>query len=206
MCLCYWFPERSRSAADTREDRVANAMVDSVEDGSAGSGRPDVGHQEGLHRLGRIDQPVTLPTCIDTNSVNLRVRPLVAPTAAEGNGDQAEPDTVNDHLDALPLVAGDAGLAKDASQEADANIAAMRVGDRDHDVGADHELMPSTRVGAVEAEGSQSADELAARGRSPRRHQPAFWTLISMSSSGGIASPWETLTRTHSSMTSASWS
>src|SRR5690349_20375749 len=99
----------------------------------------------------------------------------------------------------LPFVAGDAGLPPHAREEADPDIATVRVRDGEDQVPLRHELMTAAAVGPVEAERAQTTDELAAWDRTPARHQPAFWTLTSMSPSGGTASPRATRTRTHSS-------
>lgn len=107
-------------------------------------------------------------------------------------------------LNFLPFRAGYSRLTKNARQEAEADVFAMRVRDCNDHVAANHELMLAAREGAFEAEGSQSSNQVPPGNRPPGGHQLALATLTVILPSGGIERRFAMRIRTHSSTTSAS--
>jgi hypothetical protein len=64
-------------------------------------------------------------------------------------------------LRVFPRRSGDARLAKDDGEESDADIARMRVGYRQDEVAASHELMAAAGVRFREAEPPERSDQLS---------------------------------------------
>ena len=106
-------------------------------------------------------------------------------------------------LDALPILAPDAGLPEDEAEELGADVAFVRIGNCENELTAHHELVLAAGEGTFEPQGCASPQSRLGAWSAPTEASTGSAILTVAPSSVGTSRPRATRTRSHSSTTSA---